>query len=181
MNGETPLDPEAFLQLALSTRGPVPPLPHGFENDESQELIDRAARANRRLAEEIEQLRKHAIESALAGAENFSDTGGETAEPAVVAPDRESAGQRAGLPPQFSVPIPPPGTPKWQPTHVVPSGGIPAWRDPDPALPPTANLPAQLPVRVLQEVRGWAQVKTAIGRTWWLEASRLEPIDPPRY
>lgn len=146
--------------------------------DETDAIIDRALEANRRLADKIEQARRRAIDGALGGAQGSPVGSAGITQPTAVAPEREPSGYPSGPPPAFAPP--PPVVPKWEPTHVVPSSGLRAWRDPDPAAPPTTNLRPQLPVRVLRVANGWAQVKTAIGRTWWVDAARLVQIDRPR-
>lgn len=94
-------------------------------------------------------------------------------------PTRTAPPQQGHTQPPHPPPPPPPPTltgSTWEPTHVTPSGGLQAWGEPNPAVPPTTSLPPQLPVRVMREANGWAQVKSAAGRAWWVDARRLEEI-----
>jgi hypothetical protein len=178
VNGETaPPDPETWLLEGISAFGAARP-PAGFDMAEKDAIIDRAVEANRRLADEIEQARRRAIDAELGEGQGSPVRSAGITEPSSVTPERKPDDYPSGPPPPFAPPSP--VLAKWEATHVVPSGGLPAWREPDPALPPTTNLPAQLPVRVMQVVTGWAQVKSAIGRTWWVDAARLEQIRGPR-
>jgi SH3-like domain-containing protein len=64
----------------------------------------------------------------------------------------------------------------WQPTHQVPSGGMPAWANPDPAVAPIAELAARVQLRI-DETRGaWARVTGSNGWTGWVDARRLDPL-----
>jgi class 3 adenylate cyclase len=62
----------------------------------------------------------------------------------------------------------------WASTHVVPAGGMWAWRDPDPASAPTATMDPGLEVRLLeQRDDGWAQVACSNGWLAWVDGRRL--------
>ncbi|MGF1430620.1 hypothetical protein [Kitasatospora sp. LaBMicrA B282] len=68
--------------------------------------------------------------------------------------------------------------PPFEPTHVVPPGGLPSWAAPDPARP-AARLDPLLPVR-LTETRGdWARVVCANGWTTWLDGRLLVSLPHP--
>ncbi|WP_344446835.1 hypothetical protein [Kitasatospora nipponensis] len=61
---------------------------------------------------------------------------------------------------------------EFEPTHVVPPGGLPTWAAPDPARP-SARLDPLLPVRVT-EVRGdWALAVCANGWSTWVDGRLL--------
>ena len=92
-------------------------------------------------------------------------------------PPQAATPQRGYAPPP--PPPPPPPTQRWEPTHFTPSNGLQAWREPNPAVRPTRNLPPRLAVRVLRMANGWAQVNSATGQTWWVDAGRLLPIHGP--
>lgn len=178
MNGErAPIDRNTFRRLVPGAEAEVA-LPPEFDVDEIDAIIDRALESTRRVADQVERGRRHAVESARAGAQGSSGRSAGITEPTAVISDRELGAYASGPPPAFAPP--PPVVPKWQATHVIPADGLPAWRDPNPHAPPTTNLPAHLEVRVLQEARGWAKVKSAVGRTWWVDAARLVQIRGPR-
>jgi SH3-like domain-containing protein len=62
------------------------------------------------------------------------------------------------------------------PTHQVPSGGMQAWANPDPAAAPIAELAARVQLRI-DETRGaWARVTGSNGWTGWVDARRLGPL-----
>jgi len=62
------------------------------------------------------------------------------------------------------------------PTHQVPSSGMPAWANPDPAAAPIAELAARVQLRI-DETRGaWARVTGSNGWTGWVDARRLAPL-----
>ncbi|WP_035840681.1 hypothetical protein [Kitasatospora azatica] len=62
--------------------------------------------------------------------------------------------------------------PYFEPTHVVPPGGLPTWSAPEPGKF-AARLDPLLPVQ-LTEIRGdWAQVVCANGWTTWLDGRLL--------
>jgi hypothetical protein len=57
----------------------------------------------------------------------------------------------------------------------VPTGGLPAWSEPDPALQPLTRLPEGLSVTVVERRGDWARVSGAGGATGWVDAGRLVP------
>ncbi|MFE9423219.1 hypothetical protein ACFYNO_09660 [Kitasatospora sp. NPDC006697] len=66
----------------------------------------------------------------------------------------------------------------FEPTHVVPPGGLPSWAAPDPGRP-AARLDPLLPVR-LTELRGdWARVACANGWQTWLDGRLLLGLPHP--
>jgi RsiW-degrading membrane proteinase PrsW (M82 family) len=70
----------------------------------------------------------------------------------------------------------PPAPIAFQPTHLVPAGGMPAWAVPDGTTQATP-LAAGLPLAVVQQIGDWAQVRAVNGWTGWVDARRL--IVPP--
>lgn len=71
---------------------------------------------------------------------------------------------------------PPPSAPAWVPTHAVPSGGLPAWANPDPSVPPVTTLDARLPVRLDRVDTGWGHLTCSNGFTCWVDAGRLDEL-----
>lgn len=71
-------------------------------------------------------------------------------------------------------------TPGFEPTHVVPRDGAPAWEAPDPERP-TVPLDPLLPVQVVERLGDWARVLCANGWSAWVDGRRLVsvPVDPP--
>ena len=67
----------------------------------------------------------------------------------------------------------------WTPTHAVPrdSDGLPAWENADRSKPSVATLDAGLPVRVVEQRDGLAQVVCSNGWVGWTDAAALEVID----
>lgn len=66
----------------------------------------------------------------------------------------------------------------FQPTHVVPDGGLPAWNEPDGSQPAAANLHAGTELHVTEQRGDWAQVSAANGWTGWVDARRLVATAP---
>lgn len=61
----------------------------------------------------------------------------------------------------------------FEPTHVVPQGGIPAWTAPDGSQPAAANLAPGTELQI-GEYRGqWAHATAANGWTGWVDGDRL--------
>ncbi|MBI2169624.1 MAG: RDD family protein [Actinobacteria bacterium] len=61
----------------------------------------------------------------------------------------------------------------FQPTHVVPQGGLPAWASPDGSLPPATNLEPGTELAA-GEVRGeWMFVTAESGWSGWVDGSGL--------
>lgn len=71
----------------------------------------------------------------------------------------------------------------FQPSHVVPTGGLPAWSDPDPSNPPAANLATGTEFQVVERLGAWARVVASNGWTGWVDGTRLiergAPASPP--
>lgn len=61
----------------------------------------------------------------------------------------------------------------FEPTHVVPQGGVPAWQDPDGSQPPAANLAPGTELRLVDQQGQWGRVEAANGWTGWVDAARL--------
>lgn len=69
-----------------------------------------------------------------------------------------------------------PAIPGWNPTHVVPDGGLPAWAEPNPEAQPVATLGAGLPVFVEQVLGAWAHVLCSNGWRGWVDGRRLRDL-----
>jgi hypothetical protein len=67
--------------------------------------------------------------------------------------------------------------PAWVATHVVPSGGMSAWPEPNPELQPVANLEARVRLSVAERRGDWARVVGSNGWTGWVDARRLVATD----
>lgn len=65
------------------------------------------------------------------------------------------------------------------PSHTVPAGGLPAWSNPDPAVPNVADLDPGLPVAVAERRGDWARIICSNGWAGWVDARRLVPIAGP--
>ena len=63
----------------------------------------------------------------------------------------------------------------WAATHSVPSTGMSAWAQPDPAQQPTARLAAGVQLRVDEQRGAWAKVTGSNGWTGWVDARILQP------
>jgi protease PrsW len=72
-----------------------------------------------------------------------------------------------------AVPAPPPATPAWVPTHLVPPGGMAAWAAPDPSQPPVVNLSERLELVVESRAGAWALVRAVNGWRGWVDGRRL--------
>lgn len=57
------------------------------------------------------------------------------------------------------------GREAWQPTHLVPGGGLQAWQAPHPQAPHSARLDPGLPIQVVERLGAWARVVASNG--WW--------------
>ncbi len=71
-------------------------------------------------------------------------------------------------------------SPGFQPTHVVPRRGMPAWESPDPARP-TVPLDPLLPVELVERRGDWGYVRCSNG--WgpcWPAPNRPWPTTGPR-
>ncbi|MGW0469365.1 hypothetical protein ACWDX6_29565 [Streptomyces sp. NPDC003027] len=68
----------------------------------------------------------------------------------------------------------------FQPTHVVPRDGLPAWEAPDPGLP-TEPLDPFLPVELAERLGDWGRIVCSNGWSAWVDARLLVsvPVDPP--
>jgi hypothetical protein len=64
---------------------------------------------------------------------------------------------------------------QFEPTHVVPDGGLPTYQAAD-VDRPSASLDAGLDVRVAQRLGDWAQVVCSNGWSAWVDGRRLEPL-----
>lgn len=70
-------------------------------------------------------------------------------------------------------------TESFNPTHIVPEGGMSAWDEPDPAKDPVARLDARLRVRVAeQQANGWAHIVCSNGWLGWVDGRRLQYVQP---
>ena len=59
------------------------------------------------------------------------------------------------------------------PTHVLPSGGLPAWAEPDPSQAVVATIEARMEVVVREERGAWSEVLCNNGWSAWVDARRL--------
>jgi hypothetical protein len=66
--------------------------------------------------------------------------------------------------------------PGFSPTHVIPTGGLPAWSSPDPSQPVVATIEARVEVVVREERGAWAEVVCNNGWSAWVDGRRLAPI-----
>lgn len=81
-------------------------------------------------------------------------------------------------PPPPPTEVPPPAPPAPKATHRVPAGGMPATARPDPTAEVITTLDGGLPVQVL-EIRGdWAHVRAENGWEGWVDARKLESVEP---
>ena len=62
----------------------------------------------------------------------------------------------------------------FEPTHVVPPDGMPAWGAPDPAAEPIATLAGGVELRVVGESGAWARVVGANGWEGWVDGRLLQ-------
>jgi SH3-like domain-containing protein len=63
----------------------------------------------------------------------------------------------------------------WQATHEVPRGGMSAWSQPDPQLPPMTQLAERVRLRV-EETRGaWCRVSAENSWSGWVDGRLLRP------
>jgi hypothetical protein len=70
----------------------------------------------------------------------------------------------------------------FRPTHAVPPMGMPAWAQPNPALPPTAQLQGGLQVMVGEwSQSGWARVVASNGWSAWVDGRMLVPFEQAPY
>ena len=62
----------------------------------------------------------------------------------------------------------------FRPTHAVPPMGMPAWGQPNPALPPAAQLAPGTPLTVAEyNQSGWARVVASNGWSGWVDGRML--------
>ncbi|MFD8786543.1 hypothetical protein [Kitasatospora sp. NPDC059599] len=66
----------------------------------------------------------------------------------------------------------------FNPTHVVPPGGLASWTAPDPARP-TARLDELLPLQLLARQGDWAQVLCSNGWMTWVDGRLLVALPHP--
>jgi hypothetical protein len=71
---------------------------------------------------------------------------------------------------------------EWACTHVVPTGGVPAWNSPDASKPAVLQLAAGVQLQLIRESAGWGEVRGWNGWTGWVDPRLLEPRggSPPR-
>jgi protease PrsW len=92
--------------------------------------------------------------------------------PTEAAPEEAAAASAPVVVPQ-SIPAIPFAAPVWAPTHVVPTGGLPAWDAPDPTRPPMAMLSERVELIVVARAGAWAQVRGVNGWTGWVDGRRI--------
>jgi hypothetical protein len=90
-----------------------------------------------------------------------------------VAAEAAPTGSAAGDGVEESGPAVAAPTPFWNPTHVVPAGGLPAWDAPDPSRPPVAMLSERVELVVVAWAGAWAQVRGVNGWTGWVDGRRI--------
>jgi hypothetical protein len=64
---------------------------------------------------------------------------------------------------------------EWAPTHVVPSGGLPAWAVAGSAAAPVTTIDAGVEVEISETRGDWARVLASNGWKGWVDARRLTP------
>jgi protease PrsW len=115
---------------------------------------------------EVAPAESSSVASALAESAAVEDVPAEAA-PAEAAAASDPAVAAQSMP---AVPFP---APVWDPTHVVPAGGLPAWDAPDPARQPVAMLSERVELIVVARVGAWAQVRGVNGWTGWVDGRRI--------
>jgi hypothetical protein len=63
----------------------------------------------------------------------------------------------------------------WQPTHLVPAGGLPGWDDARRSGPPVRKLPARTELVVVERTGRTARVVTEEGWQGWVDGRLLIP------
>lgn len=58
---------------------------------------------------------------------------------------------------------------------------LPTWSEPDPSRAADNQLPAGLPVQVVEETTGWAHVRCDNGWEAWVDAKKLVPLAAPGF
>jgi hypothetical protein len=76
-------------------------------------------------------------------------------------------------------PPPPPPAPIWQPSYLVPEGGMQSWAQPDPSTAAITDLHAGTPLKLVARNADWAQVRAENGWEGWVDGRRLVPVAPP--
>lgn len=96
-------------------------------------------------------------------------------------PQPEPAPEPAAVTPAPEAPHAPEPTremgPAWVATHVVPTGGMSAWSEPNPGLQPVANLEARVQLSIAERRGDWAKVVGSNGWTGWVDARRLVALE----
>lgn len=70
----------------------------------------------------------------------------------------------------------------FRPTHAVPPMGMPAWAQPNPALPPTTQLAPGTQLMVAEwSQSGWARVTAYNGWSGWVDGRMLVPVGQAPY
>ncbi|MGW6919420.1 YrhB domain-containing protein [Kitasatospora sp. NPDC054939] len=78
--------------------------------------------------------------------------------------------------PTAPAPAPAAAEPVWQPTHLVPEGGMAAWSEPDPAREPVARIDARVELRLLERAGEWAHIVCSNGWSAWVDGRAMEPL-----
>lgn len=91
-----------------------------------------------------------------------------------LARDNAPAAASAAVAAASSVPAPA-GASVWQPTHVVPAAGLPAWSAPNPDDAPATQLAGGVEVSVLEQRGVWSRVAAENGWEGWVDGRVLEP------
>jgi len=66
--------------------------------------------------------------------------------------------------------------PAWSATHIVPTEGLQAWAEPDPAGQVTATLASEVELQVTERRADWAHVHAENGWEAWVDGRRLVPV-----
>ena len=72
------------------------------------------------------------------------------------------------------------GKPSWQPTHLVPEGGMPAWATPDTARPPVARIDPRVELQLLERSGSFAHILCSNGWSAWVDNSAIEQTSGTR-
>jgi hypothetical protein len=64
---------------------------------------------------------------------------------------------------------------EWAPTHVVPTGGLPAWAVAGSAAAPVTTIDAGVEVEISETEGDWARVLASNGWKGWVDGRRLTP------
>jgi hypothetical protein len=69
--------------------------------------------------------------------------------------------------------VPPNPIRMWNPTHLTPPAGLPAWTSPDPAFPPALVIPGGVELMVESQMGDWALIRGFNGWRGYVDARVL--------